>query len=182
MYTLLSIKKKFDGTVAGLYEGCRMVVKYCEINQTNKLEVEEGLNINEHMVSKYIDVGVGHIKPELLFYHCPGHTKLQKCGRALQEKLYGKEVPVAIRYNHAWAETSMLISSLTGKQANQVFTAGYVRTVEEQIQHMEFNDKKNTQVKISASYTVTDNGIVLHHDGSKCYTKAELKALLKLCN
>lgn len=178
---IVKIQNLLNKSVQAHFQACQLIAEYCQKNSTNNLDVETALRLNNNLVYEYIEVGTGRIKPELSFYRCCGHDKLKKMSRAKQEALYGKTVPVAVRKNHDWYVEDVAISALSCKQANLVFTAGYQRSVEEQIAHAEALAQRKTQTTIDASYTVVSEGIILHHAGSRLYTKAELKALLKLC-
>lgn len=178
--TIEEIKASLNVSCEAFHESCKKMAQYCQDMGTHIFELEKGLQMNLNTVKLWVKVGTGEVKPELAFYVCPGNRKLRAFSRAQQEELYGKEVEVAVRESHDWVRKTKKITALTGKEADQVFTQAYVRSYEEQVTYLEDLMKRKTQSRLGFSYTLTPNGIVLHHTGKKRYTLKELKEMVRL--
>ncbi len=180
---IAEIKKLLKGTIAQFQTACEHIARTAEEEKSKSksvLDLETDLELNKHLIDQYLRVGTGRSKTEIAFYRCPGHTGLERCSRALQEELYGKEVEVAVRESHGWRRSLIKVSALSGAQARLVFTKGRVRTYEEQIEHANKLSADRVRVTLDKAYTVVSNGIILHHTTSQLYTESDLKQLLLL--
>ena len=176
--SILRVRDSLNRGCEEFFKACKEMAKYCQANKTHAFEMEEGLDMNIRLVQLWTRVGVGEIKPELVYFNCPGHRKLQKFSREWQDALYGKHVDVSVRESHKWVTRPKKISSLTGQEANQVFTQGYIRKPEEQVQHLEELVKRQFQPAVDLSYEVTQSGIRLHQDGTRTYTVEQLQEMV----
>lgn len=142
-------------------EAGKLLVRMIEDDPTARDRIiEECPDLTPEILARFEAIGRNQLHPKTLLNNSPGMRRLRQLPFSEQQKFLAEPVPLLVRGDSGPEVLKVQVQNLTGRQAQQVFSAHAFRPLEAQRAYVE----SKRPLRASQPYTIKGHKVVFHSD------------------